>query len=250
MPNFVLEACIDSPESALEAAAGGATRFELCANLIIGGTTPDPTLFRWVRAHTVLPIHVLLRPRFGDFLYTPAEHELLCAQAEQFAALGADAVVIGELTADGALDEGRMRELIAAAHGCRVTLHRAFDVCADPFASLETAKRLGVHTILTSGQRADCLTGADLLRELVARAEGVEILIGAGVNAAAIEQLVPRTGARAFHLSGKTTLDSGMTFRRSDVPMGLPGLSEYTVWRTDRAAIAAARAVLERFYPA
>lgn len=249
MPDFTLEVCIDSPESALEAEAGGATRLELCANLIIGGTTADLSLFRWVRSHTALPIHALLRPRFGDFLYSDAEYEILCRQAEAFVQNGADALVTGFLTPDGALDEGRLRQLRQIAAHSRLTLHRAFDLCADPFAALEIAKKLGIDSILTSGQQHSCLAGKGLLRELVVRAEGaVEILVGAGVNAEVIAELVPYTGARAFHLSGKRTVDSGMVFRRPGVPMELDSMSEYDILRTDRTVVHEARTVLDRIF--
>ena len=180
----VLEVCTHSVESAVSAERGGAMRLELCANLMIGGTSPDEDLFRMVRERVSVPVRVLLRPRCGDFLYTESEFELLCRQVKRFAALGADGIVIGVLTPEGDLDEERMAKLISLAGGCGVTLHRAFDVCRDPFAALETAKRLGVDTILTSGQQADCTAGADLLRALVAKAgEDVQILVGAGVNA-------------------------------------------------------------------
>ena len=167
----VLEVCAHSVESAVSAERGGAMRLELCANLMIGGTSPDEDLFRMVRERVSVPVRVLLRPRCGDFLYTESEFELLCRQVKRFAALGADGIVIGVLTPEGDLDEVRMEKLIALAGGCGVTLHRAFDVCRDPFAALETAKRLGVDTILTSGQQADCTAGADLLRALVAKME-------------------------------------------------------------------------------
>ena len=166
----VLEVCTHSVESAVSAERGGAMRLELCANLMIGGTSPDEDLFRMVRERVSVPVRVLLRPRCGDFLYTESEFELLCRQVKRFAALGADGIVIGVLTPEGDLDEERMAKLISLAGGCGVTLHRAFDVCRDPFAALETAKRLGVDTILTSGQQADCTAGADLLRALVAKA--------------------------------------------------------------------------------
>ena len=244
--DFVLEACVDSVESAMEAAAGGATRLELCGDLIVGGVTPDPVLFECAREAVDLPVRVLLRPRFGDFLYTDAEFELLRRQVRRYAAMGADGVVIGVLRADGTLDETRMAELIALAQGVGVTLHRAFDLCRYPFEALAAAKRLGVDTILTSGQRASCTEGAELLAELVRASNGTpRILIGAGVNAAAIASLGAATGTRAFHLSGKQTLESGMKYRREGVPMGLPGISEYEIWRTDRTAIRAVRQALE-----
>lgn len=252
---YVLEACVDSVESAREAQEGGATRYELCANLIIGGTTPDPFLFSRVQDSCTPPVNVLIRPRFGDFLYTDEEFELMRRQVSWFAGHGAHAVVIGMLTADGQLDRERMARLIETAHAqnadCRITLHRAFDVCRDPFAALETARALGVDTILTSGQAASCEQGAEVIAELVRRAgDGMEILVGAGVNAGVIARMLTRTGAHAFHMSGKQTLDSGMTYRKQGVPMGLPGISEFEVWRTDRQAIAQARQVLDGHFDA
>ncbi len=242
----VLEVCVDSVESAASAARGGATRLELCANLVIGGTSPDEDMFRMVRERVDIPVRVLLRPRFGDFLYSDDEFELLRRQVRRFAALGADGVVIGVLRPDGTLDEARMAELIALAGGCGVTLHRAFDVCRDPFEALEAAGRLGVDTILTSGQQAACAQGAGLLRELVGRSGGrPQILVGAGVSADVIRTLQPATGANAFHLSAKRTEDSRMAFRREGVPMGLPGISEFEVWRCDEDAVRRARQALD-----
>lgn len=246
---FVLEACVDSPESALAAAQGGATRLELCANLVIGGTTPDPALFCWVRRHIQLPIHVLIRPRFGDFLYSVPEHEIICEQIRTFRDLGADAVVIGVLTPDGDLDLNRMSQMVDCAGSRRVTLHRAFDLCSDPLRTLEQARALGVATILTSGGQADCRDGAPLLNQLVAQAKGLEILVGAGVDAGAIHMLAQHTGASAFHMSGKRIIKSAMRYQRANVPMGLPGLSEYELWRTDPEKIAAARRTLEQIFP-
>ena len=199
-----------------------------------------------VRERVDIPVRVLLRPRFGDFLYSDDEFELLRRQVRRFAALGADGVVIGVLRPDGTLDEARMAELIALAGGCGVTLHRAFDVCRDPFEALEAAGRLGVDTILTSGQQAACAQGAGLLRELVGRSGGrPQILVGAGVSADVIRTLQPATGANAFHLSAKRTEDSRMAFRREGVPMGLPGISEFEVWRCDEDAVRRARQALD-----
>ena len=238
----VLEVCTHSVESAVSAERGGAMRLELCANLMIGGTSPDEDLFRMVRERVSVPVRVLLRPRAGDFLYDEDEFELLCRQASRFAGLGADGIVIGMLNPDGTLDTERMSALMACGDGCGVTLHRAFDVCRDAHEALRTAKKLGVDTILTSGQQARCADGAPLLRELVEKAgERVQILVGAGVNANVIRDLQPKTGANAFHLSAKRVENSRMQFRRENVPMGLPGLSEFSLWRCDENAVRAAR---------
>ena len=250
----VLEVCVDSTASALAAKRGGADRLELCADLIVGGTTPSLTLVQQVRAETGLPVRALLRPRFGDFCYDSYE----LAQMEQLAAelveAGADGIVTGVLTPEGALDAGAMQLIYAAARRAAekagrpvaCTLHRAFDVCADPFAALETARSMGLCTILTSGQAASAPQGAALLRQLTERAgKDVEILAGAGVSAQNIPVLAAQTGVRAFHLSGKQVLQSRMTFRREGVPMGLPGFSEFEVWQTSEVNIRAARQALD-----
>lgn len=245
-PTFTLECCVDSVESALAAEQGGATRLELCADLPLGGTTPGISLFRAVRAHCALPVNVLLRPRFGDFCYSRYEREILAADAALFAEAGANAIVIGTLRPDGELNTEAMTEIIAAAPGVAVTLHRAFDVCRDPFAALEQAVELGVSTILTSGQAATAIKGAALIAALHKRAAGrLEILVGSGVNSRVIAALVAAAPTGAYHLSGKRSYNSPMLYRKEGVPMGLPLMSEFELWRTDPAEIAAVRRVLE-----
>lgn len=157
-----LEVCVDSTASALAAKRGGADRLELCADLIIGGTTPSPALLRQVKAETGLPVRALIRPRFGDFCYDHYELAQMAECAAELVAAGADGIVTGVLTPAGALDTDALRPIYAAARQAAekahrtvdCTLHRAFDVCCDPFAALEAAKQLGLTTILTSGQAA------------------------------------------------------------------------------------------------
>lgn len=245
---YVLEACVDSVESAIAAQKGGAKRVELCGNLIIGGTTPGKALFRAVRNYTDLEIRSLLRPRFGDFCYDKYEFEMMKEDVQMYRELGADGIVTGILCPDGRLDCERMQELICEAGNMDVVLHRAFDVCSDPYETLEKAVDLGIKTILTSGQKNSAWEGRELLRELVKRSEGrIEILAGAGVSPETIEKLVPFTGAHAYHMSGKVTLESQMQFRREGVSMGFPGFSEYEIWQTDADKIRQAVEVLERF---
>lgn len=192
-------------------------------------------------------INVLIRPRFGDFCYTDEEFEIIRRDVKMFREAGADGVVIGILKPDGSLDVERMKILMEEAGTLSVTLHRAFDVCADPMQALQQAKELGIDTILTSGQKNTAIEGAQLLQELVKAANGdVDILVGSGVKASVIEQLAPQTGATSFHMSGKITLDSPMTYRKEDVSMGLPMMSEYTIWQTSAEEIAKARKVLDQ----
>ena len=178
-----LEVCVDSTASALAAKHGGADRLELCADLIIGGTTPSPALLRQVKAETGLPVRALIRPRFGDFCYDHYELAQMAECAAELVAAGADGIVTGVLTPAGALDTDALRPIYVAARQAAekahrtvdCTLHRAFDVCCDPFAALEAAKQLGLTTILTSGQAASAPQGAALLRQLVEAAGGFKV---------------------------------------------------------------------------
>lgn len=243
---YILEVCADSVQSAVAAQEGGADRIELCSGLVIGGLSPSPALFKQIRKYTDLKIRTLLRPRFGDFCYDDYEFQTLKEEVEMFRELGADGVVIGMLNPDGTLDMERMEVLVNAAGDIGITLHRAFDVCRDPYEALEQCASLGIDTILTSGQKSSAWEGRGLLAELAEQAAGrVEILAGAGVNPGVIEKLAGCTAVRAFHMSGKKVMDSRMEFRREGVPMGIPGFSEFEIWQTDREQVRRAVQVLQ-----
>lgn len=237
----LLEGCVDSYASAMAAFRGGADRLELCANLSIGGTTPSAGLFCLVRRDCSIPIHVLIRPRFGDFLYTEEELEEMRDEIAFFRDLGADGVVTGVLTPQGELDLDRMRPLMGAAKKMHVTLHRAFDMTRDPCETLEAAIKLGCRTILTSGQASSAPAGKGVLQTLFQQAAGrINVMAGAGVKKENILELFQETGIRVFHTSARRgALDSGMQYRKSTVSMGLPSLSEYEIWRTDEEEVRA-----------
>ena len=246
MENYILECCVDSVESAIEAEKGGANRIELCSALVIGGLSPSKALFEKVKEQVNIKIHVLLRPRFGDFCYTDFEHEIIKKEIKMFKELGADGVVIGTLKSDGSLNLGQMKELVEEAEGMSITLHRAFDMCADPFRTLEEVKELGIHTILTSGQKNSCIDGKDLLGQLMKKANReVDILIGGGVDVSVIPALYESTGATSYHMSGKVTLDSEMQYRKEDMSMGVASMSEYQIWRTSAERVSQVKLVLE-----
>lgn len=247
MENYILECCVDSVESAIEAEKGGANRIELCSALVIGGLSPSKALFEKVRENVNIKVHVLLRPRFGDFCYTDFEHEIIKQEIQMFKELGADGVVIGTLKPDGSLNLDQMRELVEEAKGMSITLHRAFDMCGDPFRTLEEVKELGIHTILTSGQKNSCIDGKELLGQLMKKANReVDILIGGGVDVSVIPALYESTGATSYHMSGKVTLDSEMQYRKEDVSMGVASMSEYQIWRTSAERVAQVKSVLEK----
>ena len=246
MENYILECCVDSVESAINAAKGGASRLELCSNLVIGGTTPDVALVKEIRKYTDIRIHALIRPRFGDFCYTEHEMEIMKAQIRALKEAGVEGVVIGILKEDGALDCDKMQELLQECKGMSVTLHRAFDMCDDPYKAMEQAIELGIHTILTSGQKQSAWEGRELLAELIEKADGrIDIMAGAGIGASVIEQLIPVTKGSNYHMSGKVTLDSPMKYRKADVSMGLPSLSEYEIWQTSEEHVRSAVEVLQ-----
>ncbi|MEE1328725.1 MAG: copper homeostasis protein CutC [Oscillospiraceae bacterium] len=245
----ILEVCIDSLASARSAIAGGADRLELCSALAVGGLTPYAELLQQIRAENNIPIRCLMRPRAGDFLYTPEEIDMMAAQIIQLRSLGADGFVIGCLDAEGNLDAQAMLPLVKAAEGCGLTLHRCIDVSREPAKTYLDAKQLGIDTVLTSGAAGSSLKGMEVIGALLQlrdTCQGPEVLVGAGVNAktiTAFRQHFPQV--RAFHMSGKLDIESGMRFRREGVPMGIPGLDEWHIQQTSEAVIRAARLALD-----
>ena len=245
----ILEVAVDSLASARAAIAGGADRLELCCALTIGGLTPYPELLQQIRAESDINIRCLMRPRAGDFLYTKEEILMMAAQIEKLRDLGADGFVIGCLDAVGNLDAKAMEPLLKAAEGTGLTLHRCIDVSRIPTETYLTAGSLGIDTVLTSGAAGGCLKGIETIGKLLELRDsqgGPEVLIGAGVNASVINTFKERfPQARAFHMSGKVDMESGMRFRREGVPMGIPGLDEWHIPQTSEENVRAARLVLD-----
>lgn len=241
----ILEICVDSLASARAAIAGGADRIELCSALLAGGLTPFEGLLRQIRKESDIPVRCLMRPRPGDFLYTTEELELMQDQIHRLKDAGADGFVIGCLTADGDLDIRAMKPLVEACGDKGMTLHRCIDVSRDVFQTYRDAHALGIDTVLTSGAAASCSAGKDNIGKLLQLRDamgGPEILVGAGVNASVIRAFREwYPNIRAFHMSGKTEIESAMRFRREGVSMGLPGLDEWHIQQTDANAVREAR---------
>ena len=244
----ILEVCVDSYASAMAAIAGGADRLELCSALAVGGLTPSPALLQQIREVSSIPVRCLMRTRGGDFLYTGEEIRQMAMEMKMLRSAGADGFVIGCLTADGDLDCEAMKPLLEATEGAGLTLHRCIDVSRDLCKTYQDAAALGIDTILTSGGAGNCLGGMETIRQLIRlrkETDGPEVLIGSGVKASVIEEFLQKVpGARAFHMSGKTEVESAMRFKREGVPMGLPGLDEWHIPVTSQEAVAAAKALL------
>jgi len=244
MKDFVLEVCIDSVESAKAAVCGGATRLELCANLVIGGTTPSIFLYKEIRKFSDIPINAIIRPRFGDFCNTESELKIMTNEIKQFKSEGVDGIVSGVLNPDGTINMFAMETLREASTGIHFTMHRAFDMCKDPFESIRQAEQVGVDTVLTSGQENTCIDGVKLISEIV-KITNINIMPGSGLTAELIPTIREKTGVSSFHLSGIVVAESPMIYRKENLSMGLPSLSEFELWYTSEKKISDARRVLE-----
>lgn len=219
--DYKIEICANSVASCLEAQKGGAYRVELCAGIPEGGTTPSYGEIAVARELLNIKLNIIIRPRGGDFLYSDVEHKTMLHDIEIAKKLGVDGVVIGCLKADGTIDMERNRELIAAAEGMSVTFHRAFDMCKNPFESLEQIIALGCDTLLTSGQQPTAIEGISLLSQLVEKAgDRIIIMPGSGVNEDNIAILADETKAKEFHFSAREPIDSKMEYRNPDLKMG------------------------------
>ena len=198
--SILIEAAVESLDDALAAVAGGAHRLELCADLHVGGTTPAPALITAVRERVDVPVLVMIRPRAGDFVYSPAAFRLMVDEIDVARELGAAGVVLGVLDTSRAIDVRATRELAASARDLPITFHRAIDESPDLLASIDTLASLGIARVLSSGGAATALEGADTLRAMVQRAgRSVSIVAGGSVRAGNVAELVRRTGVREVH---------------------------------------------------
>ena len=215
------EICVDSVAGVRAAQAAGAHRVELCADLFEGGITPSRGTIRQARTVAGIGLHVIVRPRGGDFVFDDDEMAAMLADVETARAEGADGVVIGVLEADGRVDVARNRALMAAAGPLSVTFHRAFDMTPDPVAALETLVDLGVQRILTSGQEASVLEGLPLIADLVRRAgERVIVMPGGGITERNVARIVAGARPKEIHFAALQPSDSPATLRRPHVFMG------------------------------
>jgi copper homeostasis protein len=213
---ITVEICVGDLESALEAGRGGADRVELCDHLSVGGTTPSAGTVAEACARLTIPVHVLIRPRAGDFLPSEAELAAMRRDIEMAWSLGAAGVVFGVLRRDGKIDEVRTAALVERARPMSVTFHKAFDQLHDPDEALETLIALGVDRVLTSGCRPTAREGSDVLRRLVERSRGrIAILVGGRLSLDNLPDIITRTGTREVHLGSAVV-------RTSSSPMKSP----------------------------
>ena len=226
--SVLIEVCVDSVASALAAERGGANRVELCSGLIEGGVTPSIGLIERVRARTSLDLHVIIRPRGGDFFYDEDEFEIMGRDVMTAKRLGADGVVFGILDSTGKVDAARSRQLLELARPLVVTFHRAFDMSPDLFRSLEEICAVGVDRILTSGGEQTAVQGLETIARLVKAANGrIVVMPGSGIDPSNARALIDQAGAREIHVGLRSSEPSPMVYRNPRISMGSAVGREY-----------------------
>lgn len=240
----LLEICCYSMECARTAQQNGADRIELCSAPKEGGLTPSLGVLRSVRQHVSTPVNPIIRPRGGDFCYTDDEFSAMLDDIAMVKELGFPGLVTGVLDVDGNIDMPRMEKIMAVAGSLKVTFHRAFDMCANPFNALKNLSDLGVARVLTSGQKSDALQGLTKIMELIAQPGAPIIMAGAGVRAANLTQFLD-AGVQEVHSSAGVWLASPMRYRNSGLSMSSDAQAdEYSRYAVDGAAVAEMKAII------
>jgi copper homeostasis protein len=241
-----LEICVDSVESAAAAERGGAQRVELCSGLIEGGLTPSLGLIRAVRSRIGIGVHVMIRPRGGDFLYSDEELAVMRDDIALAAQSGVAGVVLGLLTADGNVDVERTRELVELARPMEVTFHRAIDMTRDVKRSLNDVIESGADRVLTSGGEQTAILGGRRIRELVRAAHGkIRLMAGGGVRAENVQEIARATGAVEFHAALRSTIPSPARYQVQKVSLGEPGVNDYARSAVTSAAVRMLRQAMD-----
>ena len=200
MKTFLFELCVESLEAARVAQAGGADRIELCAELLSGGVTPGSDVLQATIEALTIPVHVLIRPRSGDFAFSAREFNLMRTQIKQATSAGAAGIATGILLPDGRVDVERTSQLVDLARPMKVTFHRAFDDAPNITEGLEDVIRCGADCLLTSGGEPDVLSGADSIARLCKLAKGrLDVMAGGGLRLASLEEVLRRTGVSYLH---------------------------------------------------
>jgi copper homeostasis protein len=244
---MTIEIVVYNIDSAFKAQEGGADRIELCENPGEGGTTPSYGTIELVRQNLSIDVFVMIRPRGGDFLYNSWEFHAMKRDLSQCQRLSVDGLVFGILNADGTIDKKRCKELIDRARPLKVTCHRAFDMARDPFEALEDCIEVGFDRILTSGRELQAIKGAELIAELIKKANGrIAIMPGSGVNENTVEELIKKTQAKEIHLSAIGSRESGMQYRNPQIAgMGSDAGSEFKLRTVDPERIRKVRLLAE-----
>mgnify|MGYP001236950926 FL=1 len=199
-----IEVCCNSVFSVQIAEKLGASRVELCQNLLQDGLTPSLELLQEVCESHAIPIHVLIRPREGDFFYSTSDLKRIdeaIHQAHKFSIAG---IVVGHMNREKGVDPALLRQWRTLTQGLELTFHRAFDQVAEPFNVLEHLIEAGFNRILSSGQQPTAALGIDLLQDLQKVAgTSLEVMPGGGINDKNAPLFLD-AGFKSIHLSAKS----------------------------------------------
>lgn len=228
--NILIEAAVFTPTSAINAIDGGADRIELCSGYSEGGLSPSAGTVMHLREKISKPIHVMIRPRVGDFLYGNDELRAIEKEINFCKDVGIDGIVIGLLTEARTVDIDNLQRMISVARPMSVTFHRAFDICADLYQALDDLMLCGVDRVLTSGGRSTAMEGKEVIGKLVRQADSkMKILAGGGISEANVLHLLESSGVEEVHLSGKDLMTSKMTKEKVDIKLTDEGkVSDFT----------------------
>ncbi|WP_433654293.1 copper homeostasis protein CutC [Nocardia sp. CA-128927] len=218
-----VEICVESVSGVRVAEEAGADRVELCTGLSDGGLTPSTALIEHAVAQTVnTGVHVLIRPRPGDFQYSPDEISVMVGDIRAARAAGADGIVIGAIDRSGALDPVCAAFVDAAEH-LDITFHRAIDVSASSRQALDQAISFGFTRVLTSGRQRSVLDGAPVIKEMVRQAaDAIEVMACGGVRPSNAIQAIEATGVSALHAAVRTPVSGAANSAELFAGVGVP----------------------------
>ncbi len=236
---MLIEIAVFSLEAGIAAAEAGAHRIELCSAPAEGGLTPSAATMRLARKYIKIPVHVMIRPREGDFCYSAKEFETMLLDVAAAKVAGMNGVVAGILNPDGSVDTERTAILVDTAAPMNVTFHRAFDMVKNQEEALEDLLFAGCTRILSSGGQQTALLGIDRLAELIQKAgERISIMPGSGINALNIKHIADITKAKELHLSASTFIPGKMLFKQPEVSMGGSStIPDYEIRQPDKKTI-------------
>ena len=197
---MIKEACVESLIDALEAEKRGADRIELCDNLSQGGTTPSYGTIKVALSTLKIPVFPIIRPRGGDFYYTPAEIEVIKEDIKVCKSLGAKGVILGLLTKDKKIDFEVLSQLVELAKPMEVTFHKAIDELEDPTLVIDDLINLGVKRILSSGTKPTALEGKDMLNKMIEKAgDRLTIVVAGKVTKEILPEVSSLIPAKEYH---------------------------------------------------
>lgn len=237
---LLIEVAAFTPNAALAAYNAGANRIELCSGYAEGGLSPSAATILWVREKVTVPMHVMIRPRIGDFVYNETEKEIMLRDIQFCKNHKVDGIVAGALTEEGEIDAGFTMEMVKAANPMSVTFHRAFDLCIDLAAALERLIKCGVHRVLTSGGETNCIAGLHTIEKLLKQAVSrIIILPGGGIDSGNISEIIKLKGISEVHLSGKILFRSKMKKHGKVTFTSIGQVDDYNWFECDSKVISA-----------